>query len=132
MTTATINKSAGSVKKDKTIYWIFTLLIVLLDSVPAIFSNTPPAIEGIRHLGFPDYFRIELGIGKIIGGILLVIPAIPRRFKEWAYVGFGISFISATIGHIAVGDGPGLTIMPLVGLVILMISYIYFHKTRSN
>jgi hypothetical protein len=131
MTTLTATAKAKSIRKDKVIYWIFTSLFVLLDSVPAIWFNSPMAKEGIRSMGFPAYFGAELGIGKIIGGILLILPMIPARFKEWAYVGFGISLISAMIANIVV-NGPAMGILPLVGLAILTVSYIYFHKTRET
>jgi len=34
------------------------------------------------HLGFPDYFRIELAFAKTIGALVLIIPKIPIRIKE--------------------------------------------------
>jgi hypothetical protein len=131
MNIATNNKQ---LKRAKTIYWIFTILIVLLDSVmPALTFNTALAKEGIRHLGFPDWFRIELTIGKIIGGILLLLPMVPARLKEWAYVGFAITFISAFTSHLVVdGLQNGETFLPLVGLVILTVSYVYYHKIRKT
>jgi len=134
MNTATINTGTirKTFKKEQVIYWIFTSLIVLLDSViPAFTFNTDLAKQGISHLGFPDYFRIELSIAKIIGGILLILPVIPARYKEWAYVGFGISFVSAMIANF-VTDGAGPAILPLVGLVLLTISYIYYHKIKNR
>lgn len=125
-----IKKSAG--KSEKVIYWIATSIVFLLDSaMPAFTFNTELAKEGIRHLGYPDYFRIELSIAKIIGGLLLILPMIPVRYKEWAYVGFGIDFISAFIGHLAVDGFDGQAVFPLVMLMILVISYIYFHKLQS-
>jgi hypothetical protein len=139
MNTATISAAnfgattnTKSVKSTKIIYWVFTSLIVLLDSViPALTFNTTLAKQGISHLGFPDYFRIELSIGKIIGGILLILPMVPARLKEWAYVGFGIAFVSAMIADFIV-DGPGVAILPLVGLVLLTVSYIYYHKVKNQ
>ncbi|RFM25662.1 DoxX family protein [Deminuibacter soli] len=128
MYTATVTQSAS--RKDHVIYWVFTALLVLLDSVPSFWFNSQLAIDGIHHMGFPDYFRIELSIGKIIGGILLIVPAVPARLKEWAYVGFGITFISAAVGHLVL-DGIGQALLPLVGFIILIVSYVYFHKTRA-
>jgi hypothetical protein len=95
--------------------------------LPALTFNSQMAKDGIAHIGFPDYFRIELSIGKIIGGILLILPMIPARYKEWAYVGFGISLISALIGDV-VTDGPKEAVMPIVAMVILLTSYIYYHR----
>ena len=41
-------------KKNKTLYWIFTSLIVLLDGVmPALTFNTDLAKQGISHPGDP-------------------------------------------------------------------------------
>jgi len=120
-----------SARKDRIIYWVFTIIFFLFDSVmPALTFNSQLAKEGIRHLGYPDYFRIELSIGKIIGGLLLILPMVPVRYKEWAYVGFGISIISAFIGHLAVDQDPAQTIFPVVIFGILLVSYLYFHKIK--
>ena len=127
------NKSVKqSAKSSRIIYWIFTSIFVLLDSVmPAFTFNSALAKQGISHLGYPDYFRIELTVGKIIGGILLILPMVPPRYKEWAYVGFGISIISAFIGHLAVDGMDGQTFIPIVGFVILVISYVYYHRVYA-
>lgn len=118
-------------KKHKTIYWITTLLAMLTGASSAfMYFTSSKFIEGYRHLGFPDYFRIELGIFKIIGMMILVIPAIPSRVKEWAYVGFGITFISGIIAHGTV-DGIGLAIVPIIPLVFLVVSYTYFYKLQK-
>ncbi len=116
-------------KSDKIIYWIFTSIVVLLDAVmPAFTFNTPLAKEGISHLGYPDYFRIELTIFKVLGGIVLIFPSIPRRIKEWAYFGFALDFISAFIGHVIVDGFNGESLFPLLMLIFLIISYVYYHK----
>lgn len=120
---------ATATKKDKTIYWIFTILIVLTEGVmPALTFNSSLAKQGIAHLGYPDYFRIELTIGKIIGCIILILPFISKRLKEWAYVGLGIDFISAFIGLWYIDGLNGETLFPLIMIVTLIVSYIYFHK----
>jgi DoxX-like family len=119
------------VKKDKIIFWVSTGLIFFFDSViPALTSHTALAVEGVRHLGFPDYFRVQLTVFKVIGGVLLILPIVPARLKEWVYVGFGINFLSAAIAH-GVVDGVNLqTFIPLIALVILIVSYAYFHRLR--
>lgn len=129
METIAINKS---LKTAKLIYWIATGIVFLMDSaLPAFTFNTELAKEGISHVGYPDYFRIELSIFKIIGGILLILPMIPARFKEWAYVGFGLNFISACIAHCVVDGFGGDAIFPLVMFVILIVSYVYYHKIKE-
>lgn len=118
-------------KKNKIIYWTATILMLLsgVSTAPMYFTN-PMLAETFHHLGFPDYFRMELGVFKIIGAIVLVLPVIPPKFKEWAYVGFGITFISAFIAHLTVDKNAG-AIFPLIPLVFLVVSYRYFHKNLS-
>lgn len=105
-------------------YWISTVLLALfmIASGSAYFFVETMA-ENFQRLGFPGYFRIELGVAKILGSILLVTP-VPRRVKEWTYAGFGITFVSAAIAHGAVGDPIGTAIPPMVALAILVTSYL--------
>ncbi len=118
-------------KKNKIIYWTTTVLAMLTGASSAfMYFTSPKFIEGYRHLGFPDYFRIELGIAKIIGLFILIIPAVPARVKEWAYAGFTITFLSGIIAHGTI-DGPSLAIFPLIPLLFLVPSYIYFHKIKK-
>ena len=65
----------------------------------------PQVAEMFTHLGFPDYFRVELSWAKFLGVALLLAP-VPARLKEWAYAGFAITLGSALIAHLSVGDGP--------------------------
>lgn len=116
-------------KKEKIIFWITTTIIFLFEGVmPALTSQSEMAKEGIKHLGYPEYFGNALVIFKILGVLILVIPQIPKNVKEWAYAGFAFDFIFASISHFAV-DGVGFEgFFPLIFLVILAISYVYYHK----
>jgi hypothetical protein len=84
------------------------------------------------HLGFPSYFRIELTVAKVLGVAALLIPIVPRRVKEFAYAGFAITLASAGIAHFSVGDPILFVIDPLLFQVVLIVSYRYFDKIRSN
>jgi hypothetical protein len=120
-------------KKDKIIYWTTTGLITLMMLFSAYsYFAVPKVIEGFKQMGYPNYFRIELGLAKIIGSLFLLIPMIPARMKEWAYVGFGIVFISATIAHLSNGDAISMVITPLVFLVLLIVSNIYMYKLNKT
>ena len=119
-------------KRKKIIYWISTGLFcafLLLTSIS--YLTDPNFVVIFKHLGFPQYFRVELGIAKILGALILLIPNIASRFKEWAYVGFGITLISGAIAHFNSGDRVGYIINVLFFFTLLMISYIYEHK-RNN
>lgn len=90
------------------------------------------ALEGTQHLGLPMWFHWELSIGKFIGGLILILPFFPKRIKEWAYVAFGIDFISAFIAIIAVDGASGMWYSPVIFIIILIVSYISFHKLWAD
>ena len=119
-------------KKNKIIYWSATAITGVMMVFSAYSYFTKPEIKGaFEHLGFPSYFRIELAIGKILGALILVIPAIPVRIKEWAYAGFAITFISAAIAHISSGDPASIAAMPIIFLLVLVVSNIYLYKKNK-
>jgi hypothetical protein len=115
-------------KTVKITYWISTSLMSLLMVFSAYSYLTQDKIaQAFHHLGFPDYFRVELAIAKLISAIVLLAPA-PAKIKEWAYAGLGITFISAFIAHSASGDPVSVAIMPLIIMVILVVSYVSWGK----
>jgi len=119
-------------KSTKITYWITTSIISLMMIFSAFSYFTNPAVkDGFAHLGFPDYFRIELGLAKIIAAIVLLAP-LATRIKEWAYAGLTFTFISAFIAHLCSGDPAANMIGPVVFLVIMAVSYITFHKLYKN
>ena len=120
-------------KKHKIIFWTATIIIALFEGVmPALTSQTALAKEGLRHLGYPEYFGNALVIFKVIGISALVIPKIPARVKEWAYAGFAIDFIFAIISHGSVDGINGQTFFPLIVFGILIVSYLYYHKLNNH
>ena len=117
-------------KTTKIIYWVTTSIICLFAST-AIMMNSKMAIEGATHLGIPRWLGLEVSIGQLIGLVLLIVPAVPARFKEWAYVGFGIMYLTAVNAHISVGDPMTNTIMAIVFFGLLLVSYTSFHKLQA-
>jgi hypothetical protein len=90
----------------------------------------PQAVQGFEHLGFPSYFRVELAFWKIIGALLLLLP-VPSMVKEWAYAGFAITFISAFVAHTASGDPVSRRMGPVIFLILLIGSYLTFHRLKA-
>jgi hypothetical protein len=86
--------------------WISTALLALQMSFTAYAElQFPQVAQAFAHLGFPAYFRVELSWAKLVAVVVLLVPMVPARLKEWAYVGFAITLVSALIAHLAVGDG---------------------------
>lgn len=119
-----------NIKRDKIIFWIPTALLALFELSGAFFMNSQIAIEGMHHLGLPNWFRWEVSIGHLIGGILLVVP-VNRRIKEWMYVAFGIDFLSAFVAYATIDGLVFNTFSPLISLALLVVSYVYYHKLQN-
>jgi len=116
-------------RKNKIIYWISTGIVAGVFLLSAYyFAFNEEAKGAFAHFGLPNYFRVELTIAKVLGALVLLTPGIPRRLKEFAYAGFAITLVSAIIAHSSSGDGLA-SMDPLVFLGILVVSYVYYHKT---
>ena len=67
-------------------YWAATGLVTIaaLSGGISYPMSTPHAVENFQHVGYPQQLRILLGIGKVAGVIVLLLPRLPV-LKEWAY-----------------------------------------------
>lgn len=116
-------------KTLKITYWLTTGLVAAGMLVSFFNYMFNPVMKiGYAHIGFPDWFRVELGIAKLLGAIALIVPKVSNRIKEWAYFGFFVNFFSAILAHYAVNDPVINMIAPLAILILLIISYITYHK----
>jgi hypothetical protein len=115
-------------KKEKIIFWITTGLLGLFILPGAFFMNSEMAIQGAQHLGVPEWLRWEVSIGTLLAGLILVIPKLPRRLKEWNYVALGIVYVSALIAHLTVDGFVFASFMPVITFGLLVTSYVYYHK----
>lgn len=86
-----------------------------------------PVASGIAHLGYPAYFRVLLGIAKLLGVGALLAPR-ARPLREWAYAGFAFLFIAAILSHVLSGDGVVRALPATVNLGILFTSYVLRHR----
>jgi len=76
----------------------------------------------MTHLGYPVYFVTILGVSKILGVIVLLIPKFPL-LKEWAYAGFFFMMSGAIFTHIAVGNSMNEIFPSLLLLILVVISW---------
>ena len=114
-------------KKNKTIYQVTTGIIVLI----MLFSMYKMYTPDYDRLGLPNYLRVELSVFKILGLMILLLPQFSIRMKEWAYAGFGITLISASVAHYSSGDALLRSLEPIIFLIILAVSNIYLHKLNK-
>jgi hypothetical protein len=119
-------------KTNKIIYWVSTSLIsAMMLFAGYAYLTSPMAKTGFQHLGFPDYFRIELGVAKALGAIALILPWIPSKIKEFGYFGFAITFVSAFIAHLSSGDPVSVAFNPVMAFIFLAVSYFTYSKLKK-
>ncbi len=66
-------------KRNKIIYWIFTVWLALgmLSSAIVQLLKVKAETDFIINMGYPVYFLTIIGIWKILGVITVLIPKIP-------------------------------------------------------
>ncbi len=118
-----------TMKSTKITFWVTTIIIFLFEGLmPALTSQSELAKEGIRHLGYPEYFGTLLTIFKVVGAVGLVLPMIKGVCKEWIYAGFAFDFIFAFLSLLIVDGVTPVLLAPVVCMVLLAFSYKAYHK----
>jgi hypothetical protein len=115
-------------RRNKIIYWISTIWLALgmfsTAAVQLLKGKTGQGgLDTINHLGYPEYVLTILGIWKLLGVVVILIPKSPL-IKEWAYAGFFFSMSGAIFSHLATGFMSG--IFPALLLLILTMVSWYF------
>jgi uncharacterized membrane protein YphA (DoxX/SURF4 family) len=112
-------------------YWICTGLVAaaFLSGGVVDILRPPQALEGMTHLGYPPYFMIILGVWKVLGGIAILAPGLPRP-KEWAYAGMIFDLTGASASHLATGDEVWHILTPLVIALVVFGSWALRPESR--
>jgi uncharacterized membrane protein YphA (DoxX/SURF4 family) len=105
-------------------YWTTTVLtsLAFLSGGAAYLSRADFAVAGLAELGYPAYFVTILGAWKVLGGLALLLPRLPR-LKEWAYAGIAFDLTGAAFSHAAFGHPAAKAIAPIVLLGIAAASW---------
>jgi hypothetical protein len=113
-------------KRNKFIYWISTILIVLsmLPGGLGQIIHAKWSLDLIRPLGYPEYMLTIIGTWKVLGSIVLLIPKFPL-IKEWAYAGFFFAMSGAVFSHLASGESVNKLFSPMILLILIVLSW-YF------
>ena len=116
-------------KTTKILYWVFTVLLILLmlSSVIGSFIPNPDGKVLAEHIGFPLHIFKFLALAKALGIVAILVPGYPR-LKEWAYAGFTFDLVGAIYSGLAVGDSIVKWLFVIVGLVFVFGSYYFYHK----
>ena len=111
--------------KTKTVlYWVTTSLVAseLLWGAEWDLTRQPHVVAVFVHLGYPLYLLTILGVWKVLGGMVLLVPRF-TRLKEWAYAGAFFEMSGALLSHVARGDPASEFGVPLAFSVLTLTSW---------
>jgi uncharacterized membrane protein YphA (DoxX/SURF4 family) len=106
------------------VYWVATVASVVGVAATGLLDLTgaPSMAQHVTALGYPAYLQHFLGVAKLLGAAVIVLPGL-RRLKEWAYAGMTFDLVGATYSHVAHRDAPAELLLPVVLLALLAASY---------
>lgn len=118
--------STRSSEARRVIYWILTGYLAFESVLSATWDfnwlNKGYATGMMRHLGYPLYFLTIKGVATLLAAPVFVLPGW-RLLKEWAYFGTFLIYVCAIASHLAVGDGMGRLVAPILFLAIAVSSW---------
>lgn len=116
-------------KTTKIIYWAGAIFMSLWFGASGFFELTKNSVvwDITLQLGYPSHFIYILGVFKLAGVIVLLLPNRLLRLKEWVFTGMFFDIIFAFFSKIAV-LGFASTIDAIVAFTVLSITYLLFRK----
>ena len=116
-------------RKERIIYRIGIILLSMWFGASGLLEITKNPLVWDRTLlmGYPPYFITALGIAKIAGVIVLIIPNKLSWLKEWVFAALFFDVIFAFISGYSFA-GISEIVKPVVAFVLILITYIMFRK----
>jgi uncharacterized membrane protein YphA (DoxX/SURF4 family) len=106
------------------VYWVATVSVAAELALGGVWdlARIDYVRDVVEHLGYPTYVLTIMGLWKIPGAVVLLLPRFPR-LNEWAYAGAVINYASAVASHLIVGDGISVIVAPTAFLTLTAISW---------
>ena len=122
----------STTKKLSIAYWVTTLLFIipLGASGAATFFKVPQMVENYTNLHLPLYLMTIIGLAKMLGVVAVLQPKF-KRIKQWAYAGFVINLIGASMSHLLNGDPVAQAVPPLVLMGFVLASNELWHRKQA-
>jgi len=116
-------------KTTKIIFWLGAIFMSLWFGASGFFELTknPVVWDITRQLGYPPHFIYILGVFKLSGILVLLLPNRLLRLKEWVFAGMFFDIIFAFFSKIVVLGFPA-TIDAIVAFTVLSVTYLMFRK----
>lgn len=119
--------------KTRTIvYWVATcwLALGMVSTGMVQLAGNKEEISNFKHLGYPIYLMVLLGVWKLLGSAVVLLPGL-RLLKEWAYAGFFFAMTGAAFSRLYMGD-PVVQIFPSLLLLCLTVVSWYFRPQQRK
>ncbi len=119
-------------KTTKIIYWAGAIFMSLWFGASGFFELTKnPVVWDITlQLGYPPHFIYILGVFKITGVLVLLVPNRLLRLKEWVFAGMFFDILFAFFSKVAV-LGFSATADAVIAFSVLAVTYLMFRKLYS-
>jgi len=116
-------------KTEKIIFWSGTIFMSLWFGASGFFELTknPVVWDITQQLGYPPHFIYILGVFKLSGIIVLLLPNRLLKLKEWVFAGMFFDIIFAFFSKVAVLGFPA-TIDAIVAFTVLSVTYFMFRR----
>ncbi|HXL34023.1 MAG TPA: DoxX family protein [Gemmatimonadales bacterium] len=113
-------------------YWAITafLAFAMVSGGAAELLRRPDNIDGLVRLGYPAYFASIIGFWKVLGGLTVLAPRLPR-LKEWAYAGIFFNMTRAAVSHAVSGDAAWHVIVTGALALLTVASWALRPQSRS-
>ena len=84
-----------------------------------------------QQLGYPPYIIPLIGVTHILGGVVLLIPNVPR-LTEWVYAGLAIDLLLAFYSQLNCGGSTWDKFDPVLVMAFVFASYVLRRCMRAN
>jgi len=120
-------------KKTKLIFRISTgLLIALFIFNVSMYTLNTEMVRGwYNDLGFPIWIIYPSALIKTLG-MIAILSRKSKMLVEWAYSGFFFDVVFAIMAHTAVGQPVSESFPAAFGVILIIISRIYYGKVYGK
>lgn len=116
-------------KATKVIYWSGAVFMSIWFGLSGFceLTKNPLVWDLTVKLGYPPHFIYILGVAKLSGVVVLLVPNKLLRLKEWVFAGIFFDILFAFFSKIVV-LGFGATIDAIIAFTVINITYQMFRR----
>jgi hypothetical protein len=120
-------------KTTNIIYWSGAIFMSLWFGASGILEliKSPFVWDITLQLGYPPHFIYILGVFKVLGVIVLLIPNKLLKLKEWVFLGMFFDITFAFFSKVAV-IGLSSTTDAVIAFIVLSVTYLMFRRVYSH